>query len=148
MRRNKHAKGRSTSLAALLGLAAVAVSSIAPALAAGADPAGPDPGQVLALAVYSAVTGSDSLPDGQVSYNVTDPGVIAQILNGIEWSVPRDCGELETDNTTFMYLKYLDGTRKVYHLFLRNSHISLAGNRGTCFYVDPSSRTLIEDNTQ
>jgi len=134
---------RFKSLLVLAALTAVAVSSIAPLALAG-----PDPAQVLALAVYSAVTGSDSLPDGQVSYNVTDPGVIAQILNGIEWSVPRDCGELETDNTSFMYLKYLDGTRKVYHLFLRNSHVSLAGNRGTCFYVDPSSRTLIEDNTQ
>lgn len=110
--------------------------------------AGPDPTTVEALAIYDAKTGSDSLPDSQVNYNVIDPGLISQILGGIEWSVARDCFDMETINVTYMYMRYLDGTRKVYHLFLHDSHISLKDNRGTCFYVDPATRTLIEDNTQ
>ena len=143
MRMMKLEKRQNKALA-LAGCVALTVMLIATAAIA----AGPNPTQVGALAFYSALTGTDDLPDNQVNYNVIDPILISQILGGVEWSVPRDCDDMEANDDTYMYLQYLDGTRKVYHIFLGNSHISLKDNRSTCFYVDPATQGMIEANAQ
>ncbi len=101
-------------------------------------------GTVEKLAIYEAnVNTSDELPDDEVVYNVIDPDTINSILAGIELSVERNCLELEAANTSYMYVKFKDGTRKVYHLFLLDSHLALKDQRHTCFFIEESSRSLI-----
>ncbi|MBD3234823.1 MAG: hypothetical protein GF315_13945 [candidate division Zixibacteria bacterium] len=109
----------------------------------------PDPDTIQAVAVYEAsVNTSDELPDSLVNYNVVSPSTIADMFNGIEADTLRDCSGLDAKNNAYIYAKFDNGERQVYHLFLRWSHFSLKGVRGNCYYVSPDAQTLFKDNAQ
>jgi len=104
---------------------------------------------VSALAVYVADTNtSDSLSDAVVNYNITSPALIDAILGGIEFDVLRNCGRIDSKDSTYLYVKLKDGSRRVFSLFLLNTHVSLKSLRVGCHIVSDSARVLIEANAQ
>lgn len=109
----------------------------------------PNPATIQAMAIYKAtVDTDDDWPDNQVNYNVTDPVVIANMIWGIEADTLRDCSDLQTDNNAYLYIKFTNGTRRVYHLFFRWTHFSAKGDRENCYYVAPSSQALFKAYAQ
>jgi len=104
---------------------------------------------VAAVAIYKASnTTTDSLPDNLVNYNITSPDLIDVLFAGIHLEEELDCDDIESKNTAYLYVKLHDGSRKVYHAFLLNSHVALQGRRVPCFWVDESVQQLITDNAQ
>ena len=109
----------------------------------------PDPNDILEMAIYFADTSStDDLPDSLVNYDITDSGLIASMFGGIEADTLRDCSDLEADTDAFVYVRFNDLTRKVYHLILEWSHFHEKGDEGNCHWVNPVSRSLFEANAQ
>ena len=109
----------------------------------------PSPDTIQAMGIYKAtVDTDDDWPDNLVNYNVTDSVLIADIISGIEADTLRDCSRLKARNNAYLYIKFKDGTRRVYHLFLHWSHFSAAGQRGTCYYVNSSSQELFRVHAQ
>lgn len=109
----------------------------------------PSPDTIQAMAIYEATVDThDDWPDNLVNYDVTDPILIAEMFSGIEADTLRDCSDLEADNNAYLYVKFDNGTRQVYHLFFRWSHFSAKGDRGNCFYVAAFSRYLFEQYAQ
>lgn len=104
---------------------------------------------VTALAIYVAdVNTSDTLPDALVNYNVTASATIDAVLSGIQFNEILDCSGIEAKSTSYLYVKLADGTRKVYHLFLGDSHLSIRERRDFCFAVDPTAKSLIQSLAQ
>jgi hypothetical protein len=109
----------------------------------------PQPGDVAALASYEAnERTSNQMPDATVRYTVTDPGTIRTLFSGIETGTERDCSDLETKDSAYLYVKLQDGNRRVYTLFLLNSHLALNNERATCFFVNPAARAVVTANLQ
>lgn len=109
----------------------------------------PNPAAIEKVAVYKAIQGaSDELPDEQVNYNITDKSLIDSMFTGIESDTLRDCSGMEARTSAFVYVKMLNGTTQVYHLFRMYSHFSKKNDRSNCFYINPPSRTLFETNAQ
>ena len=109
----------------------------------------PPPADVAALAAYEAnEQTSNQMPEARVRYTVTDPGAIRTLFGGIESGTERDCSDLETRNSAYLYAKLNDGSRRVYTLFLLNSHIALNNERTTCFFVNPAARAIVTANLQ
>jgi len=112
-----------------------------------ADVANPD--SVVAMAIYRATVDTrDDWPDSMVSYNVTDRDTINAMLTGIEGDTLRDCSDFKADDDAYIYIKYSNQTRRVYHLFLRWTHFSFAGHRENCYYVEPASQELFQRHAQ
>ena len=104
---------------------------------------------VAALAIYVAdVNTTDDLPNNLVNYNIVSPLLIDLILSGVEFDVERDCTGIETKNSSYMYVQFKNGSRKVYHLFLLNSHIAIKDRRDLCFFVSPEAQSLIAAHAQ
>jgi hypothetical protein len=103
---------------------------------------------VAALAVYVAQDNSNDKPDSMVIYNITLPSLIDAILSGIEFDVQRDCSDLDAKNNSFLYVKLKDGSRKVYDLFLLNSHAAIRGRRDFCFAISAEAQVQIVANAQ
>src|SRR6266446_5365779 len=60
----------------------------------------PNPDYVQAVAIYRAGVGvSDSLPDNQVNYNVTDQAVVRNLFSGLESDTMRDCRLMQAQNS-------------------------------------------------
>ncbi len=107
------------------------------------------PDHVTDLAIYEANDRTrGTLRESETTYNLTDPGAIADLISGIDFGEALDCADMETKNSAYLYVKFKDNKRKVYTLFLLNSHISLNNDRSTCFFVGPVARTIIESNSQ
>jgi hypothetical protein len=105
--------------------------------------------EVAAVAIYKAGnTTTDSLPDHLVNYNITSPDMIDVLFAGIHLEEELDCDGIESKNTAYLYVKLHDGSRKIYHAFLLNSHVALQGRRVPCFWVDDPVQQLITDNAQ
>lgn len=101
-----------------------------------------------ALAIYDAnLNTSDNLPENEVIYNVIEFNIINSIIEGID-PTERDCAGMQAKNTTYLYIKFKDGTREVYHLFLLDSHLAIKNQRHTCFFIEKSARSLIISNKQ
>ena len=95
------------------------------------------------MAVYDAkLLANANKPDNTVNYNIVG-GSISTIIGGIDADVVRDCSDMQTINTAYLYVKYMDGTRDVYRIFLKWSHIAL-DSRETCYKINTSSQALIE----
>jgi len=102
-----------------------------------------------ALALYVAdVDTRDDWPDALVNYNVASSGVIDALMSDIDFDVQRDCTGLDSKNTTYMYVKFRDGTRAVYDFFLVDSHTALNDRRAFCFAVGTSAQSIIAGNAQ
>ena len=116
-------------------------------LANAQTPIGPRPmnsTSIQALAIYQAnIYTSDEMPDSQITYNVTDPAVIDALFAGIAFSTELDCDLLEADDNTYMYVKFHDGTRKVFDFFFLDSHLALKDRRVPCYWVNDETRKLL-----
>lgn len=111
--------------------------------------AGLSSANVAAVAIYKATnTSTDSLPDNLVNYNITSPAMIDALFAGIHLEEELDCTGMESKNSAYLYVKLHDGSRKVYHAFLLNSHVALKDRRVPCFWVDDPVQQLITDNAQ
>ncbi|MDX9905326.1 MAG: hypothetical protein RBS55_01935 [Bacteroidales bacterium] len=109
----------------------------------------PEADRVEKLAIYKAVVGaSDELPDDSVNYNINNPVTIDSMFSQIDVNVLRDCSKLEADCNGYVYVKFYDGTRQVYHLFATWTHLSMKGSRNICYFVYPAARELFKNNAQ
>lgn len=109
----------------------------------------PIPAAVNSMAVYKASVGvTDSIPDGLVNYNITSPVLISSMLTGIESDTLRDCSVYDAKNTGYLYVKFTNGNRKVYNLFINWTHFSGKGDRLNCYYITPPAQVLFKANAQ
>lgn len=109
----------------------------------------PNPASINKMAVYKASdTEIGALPDSLISYNITDPFLILDIFSGIVRFELLDCSDMKEKTDAFVYLHFVDGTIKVYHLFAQYSHIALKDDRENCFYVNQSARSLLETHAR
>ena len=108
----------------------------------------PKTSQIQAVAIYNSLTSDDNLPDGSVNYNISNPATIAILFTNIESNVLRDCTNLDSDSNAYVYVKYIDGTRDVYDVFLMWSHIALRDNGDNCYYIESSAQSLFESLAQ
>jgi hypothetical protein len=101
------------------------------------------------VAIYAASEANRSnLPESSVTYNVTNPATIDSIFSGIDFATQRDCRGMDAENSSYIYVKFKTSSRKVYHLFLQNTHIAVAGRRDMCYFVPPAVRSIIAAHTQ
>ena len=109
----------------------------------------PNPAAVEKVAIYKAIVGaSDNMADNLVNYNITDKALIQALFTGMESDTLRDCSRMEAKSSAFVYVKLYNGNRQVYHLFQMYSHFSKKDDRANCFYVNPPTRLLFENNAQ
>lgn len=109
----------------------------------------PNPASIEKVAVYKAIQGaSDSLNDDQVNYNITDKNLINSMFTGMESDTLRDCSTMEAKTSAFVYVKLYNGNSHVYHLFQMYAYFSKKNDRANCFYVNPPTRVLFENNAQ
>ncbi|MBN1163519.1 MAG: hypothetical protein JXB45_02995 [Candidatus Krumholzibacteriota bacterium] len=109
----------------------------------------PDPDSIQTVAIYRAtVNTSGDWDDIDVNYDITDPDTIRSLFNEIESDTLRDCSGWKTKNSAYVYVKFLDGSRIVYHLFLDWSHFSVFRERENCYYVIPGNRARFRRHAQ
>ncbi len=119
------------------------------AISAGAAAQVPNAADINVMAVYKASVGvTDSIPDNLVNYNITSPATIAAMIGGIENDTLRDCVGYDAKNNAYLYVKFINGTRKVYHLYLNWMHFSKMDDRDHCYYITPASQALFKSNAQ
>lgn len=109
----------------------------------------PNPADITSMALYKASVGvTDSIPDNLVNYNITAPAMISAMITGIESDTLRQCERYEAKNNAYLYVKFLNGSRKVYHIYLNWMHFSKKGDRANCFYINPLTQVLFRQNAQ
>jgi hypothetical protein len=107
----------------------------------------PNPSDVEALAIYSAMVYSSDIPDDEVNYNITDPIVIANLFQGIE-NKRRDCSKLESKYMAYLYVKYKSGAYEVfaisggYYVYIQKLESDI------CYWIFPESRDILRNNIQ
>lgn len=109
----------------------------------------PNPADIMHMAVYKASVGiTDSIPDNLVNYNINSPAIINGMMTGIESDTLRECNSYDAKNNAYLYVKFQNGSRKVYHVFMNWMHFANKSDRESCFYITPSSQALFKSNAQ
>jgi hypothetical protein len=107
----------------------------------------PNPNDVAAMAVYSALNYSSDISDDVVNYNITDPAVISSFFAGIE-NKRRDCSRLEADHILYLYVKYDSGFHEVFTVRLYNYKIIQRIGSDICYWLLPEARKILRNNMQ
>ena len=104
-----------------------------------------NPQQVQALAIYGEASNfGEELPLNQINFNITDPALIASLINSIEFTTERDCSQHGSVTQAYVYVKYVNGCIEVYELLALWSHFCKAGFWGSCYFVSESGQLLFE----
>ena len=108
-----------------------------------------NPQNVQALAIYGGQSNfGTGLQPNAVSFTITDPVLINDLLSGINFSEELYCETMLARKNATVYLKFKDGSVEFYDLFGSWSHFSKDSFRASCYFISETAQVLFEANAK
>lgn len=107
------------------------------------------PQNVQAMAIYGpTLNQAHTLAPNQIEYNITDPSLISELLEGIDFTRELDCSTLGSLANALIFIRFQNGDVTRYQVVNLWSHFSAYGFSPCCFAVSPEAQTILQERAQ